>query len=63
MSDAAILRLDEILFSLLGNKDLVELWWNSKNRAFDNHTPYEMYLENPSRVKQYILGHFNSDYS
>ncbi len=61
--DVTILRLDEILFSLLGNKSLVELWWNSKNRAFDNNTPYEMYLVNPTIVKDYILGQLNGDYS
>jgi len=33
---------DQILFSILGNEDLVGRWWHSKNKAFDMQAPAEV---------------------
>jgi hypothetical protein len=56
-------RLNLVLLSLLGSHELVMQWWESKNKAFDNETPSDMFAKDPQRVIQYIKGQLNSDYS
>lgn len=36
---------------------LVDNWWQSKNRAFDNQTPAGEWLRNPERVYRYLQSH------
>lgn len=55
-------RLNLILFALLGSHELVHLWWKSKNKAFDNETPENMFAKDPQRVIQYIKAQLNGDY-
>ena len=55
--------LNLVLLSLLGTHELVEKWWVSNNKAFDNETPEKMLAKDPQRVIQYIKGQLNSDYS
>lgn len=33
---------------------LVDDWWNSRNRAFDNQTPAGEWIRNPQRVYRYL---------
>lgn len=47
-------QLDLMLMALLGSKDLVELWWKSPNKAFDNKHPSDVEL---SEVKKYLMWH------
>jgi hypothetical protein len=47
--------LDQIVFSLVGSKDLCNRWWNSKNKAFDFETPKDVYSKDPQAVKKYLL--------
>lgn len=55
-------RLNRLLLALLGKEDLVDLWWESPNKAFDLKTPKEMLAIHPERVIQYIVGQFNGDF-
>ena len=48
--------IKQALEAMLGS-GLVDDWWTSANKAFDMKTPQQMYLEDPSRVKQYLLKH------
>ena len=55
--------LNNILLSILGSEEHVELWWYSKNKAFDNISPNEMIIKDEKRVVSYLLGQLNGDYS
>ena len=55
--------LNNILLSILGSEENVELWWYSKNKAFDNISPNEMIIKDEKRVVSYLLGQLNGDYS
>jgi hypothetical protein len=37
--------------------NLVEQWWQSKNRAFDMKTPKEQFDIDPEIVYTYLMGH------
>ncbi len=50
-------KLDVILFSMLGSKELVEKWWVSPNKAFDMHTPLTLMEDKKHEVIDYVLGH------
>lgn len=52
--------LNKVLLSFLGNKELVNKWWMSKNKAFDMKTPRDAYIDDPHKVARYILNHSNS---
>jgi hypothetical protein len=49
-------QLNEVIFSLVGSKEFVELWWTSSNRAFEGKTPKEVYETDKLKVQQYLLG-------
>lgn len=54
--------LDKLLYSLLGNLQLVDLWWYGGNKAFDGRTPIDVYHsgeEGRIKVADYILSHCN----
>lgn len=50
--------LNRILFAMIGDSHLVNLWWDSQNRAFDYATPKEIYEENPEKVIRYVMEHY-----
>ncbi len=56
-------KLNTILLALLGSEDLVERWWTSPNKAFNNQSPNSMLDTDPKVVKAYLLGQINGDYS
>jgi hypothetical protein len=56
-------RLNLVLLSLLGSHDLVNKWWKTKNKAFDNETPENMFAKDSERVINYIKSQLNGDYS
>ena len=50
--------LDPYVFDLLGNEELVDVWWNSPNKAFNYERPILADLE---IVRDYLMWHcFNS---
>ena len=56
-------KYNRILYALLGSNELVQKWWASPNRSFGNVTPIEMWDRDKDRVKNYLLGQLNGDYS
>ena len=52
-------NINQLLQPMLGRPELVDAWWDSKNKAFDMKTPEEVYqtgAEGRLRVYQYVLG-------
>lgn len=48
--------LNKAVLALLGNSEsLAMTWWNSANRAFEFKTPFEMYNQDPEKVKSYLM--------
>ena len=56
-------RLNLVLLSLLGSHELVNQWWKSNNKAFDNETPENMFAKQPERVINYVKSQLSGDYS
>lgn len=58
------LKLNKMLFGLLGSDQLVSQWWNSPNKAFDLKTPNELWAtdEGKKRVIEYIYQQFDPGY-
>ena len=56
-------KYNRILYALLGSNELVQKWWSSPNKAFDDITPIEMWDRDKDRVKNYLLAQLNGDYS
>ena len=56
-------KYNRILYALLGSNELVQKWWSSPNKAFDDMTPIEMWDRDKDRVKNYLLAQLNGDYS
>ena len=56
-------KYNRILHALLGSNELVQKWWSSPNKAFDDMTPIEMWDRDRDRVKNYLLAQLNGDYS
>jgi len=50
-------RINKLLFALLGDMQLVDMWWDSPNRAFDMKTPAEVYKVDVETVQNYIMDH------
>jgi hypothetical protein len=55
-------KYDRILYALLGSQELVQKWWASPNRAFNEITPIEMWDRDKDRVKNYLLGQLSGEY-
>jgi hypothetical protein len=55
-------KYDRILYSLLGSQELVQKWWSSSNKAFDEMTPIEMWDRDEARVKKYLLAQLSGEY-
>ena len=47
-------RLDQILFGMLGNQELVDRWWTTPNRAFEMLAPEQADLV---LVRDYLIWH------
>jgi len=45
-----------MLKALMGEGHYME-WWNSKNKAFDDRTPEEIWEKESDRVYEYLIGH------
>ena len=45
-------QLDEMLFGMLGSRDLVHAWWNTENRAFNYVMPKDVYYQDPEGVQE-----------
>ena len=43
-----------LLYSMLGDKDLVQAWWNTPNKGFDNKLPITVWGSNPDIVMSYL---------
>ena len=56
-------KYNRILHALLGSNELVQKWWSSPNKAFDDMTPIEMWDRDKDRVKNYLLAQLSGDYS
>lgn len=52
-------RCESMILSMVGAETALP-WWNSRNYAFDGHTPNEMFDVDPDRVYSYIIGHVNA---
>lgn len=55
--------LNRLLFAMIGRAELVDLWWDSPNKAFDGKTPNEVYFsgeEGRQKVINYIHFHANA---
>jgi hypothetical protein len=55
-------KYNRILYALLGSEELVQKWWESPNRAFDEMTPNEMLNRDETRVKNYLLAQLSGEY-
>lgn len=51
-------ELNKILLAMIGDSHLVKEWWNSQNLAFHYATPREIYEEDPERVINYVMEHY-----
>ena len=51
--------LDEMLFSMLGDEELMDIWWHSPNKAFENKVPNFVYEIDPQKVLSYVTFHYN----
>lgn len=47
-------RSQTLLTAMLG-KDLVDHWWNTPNRAFNMRTPAGMWVEDYTKVYNYLM--------
>lgn len=56
--------IDNLLLTHLGNRTLVNAWWNSQNYVFDFKTPLDAWHENEDVVIDYIMnmlcGHYGN---
>ena len=48
-------QLNRVLLSLAGSQETVDLWWQSRNIAFDMMTPAAALLCDRERVEAYIF--------
>ena len=55
-------KYNRILYALLGSNELVQKWWSSPNRAFDDISPIEMWDRDKDRVKKYLLAQLSGEY-
>lgn len=43
---------DALLMAMLGDKELVEKWWHSPNKGFDDAHPIDV---DPKKVQEYLI--------
>lgn len=56
MSEKYKQQCDEMVAALVG-KHLVDKWWASPNRAFNNQTPFVQFQLDPNIVRDYLIWH------
>ena len=56
--DKKLITLNQTLLAMLGNPELVDVWWHSPNRQWEYVSPHEIYTTNPQIVINYVLGHY-----
>jgi hypothetical protein len=52
------IEINRYLHAMLGRVDMIDLWWDSPNKAFNDKTPNDVYLadaEGRKRVYQYVM--------
>ena len=52
-------NVNQYLYAMLGRPELVDLWWDKPNKAFDMKTPNEVYQTGPDgrqKVYDYVVG-------
>ena len=54
-SDNYRARCNALLVALIGNKELVEQWWSSENKAFFPETPEQVFEHSPNIVYAYLM--------
>ena len=48
-------KCDVLLIAMLGTTELVDQWWKSPNKAFNNNTPEVAYYVEPKEVLSYLM--------
>jgi len=51
-------NVNQYLYAMIGKPELVDLWWDKPNRAFDMKTPNEVYQtgsEGRNQVYDYVV--------
>jgi hypothetical protein len=48
---------DQMLMAMIGRQELVESWWQSPNKAFEDATPDAVWDVDPMLVVRYLMGH------
>lgn len=56
-------KYNQILMALLGKRELVKDWWHSPNRSFSDKAPCEIWKTDKDKVKNYLRGQLNGDFS
>jgi hypothetical protein len=47
-------QCNALLMAMLGRQELVDQWWNSPNKGFDNAHPADV---DPKKVLEYLMAH------
>ncbi len=55
-------KCDIMLNALVGEKH-IPIWWGTRNKAFDNVTPAEVFMVDEERVVNYLMQFRHGDYS
>lgn len=56
-------KLNRILDALLGSNDVINRWWVSPNKAFNDNTPFDTYQDHPEQVTKYLFDQIGTPYS
>ena len=52
-------NVNQYLYAMIGKPELVDLWWDKPNKAFDMKTPDEVYqtgVDGRKQVYDYVRG-------
>lgn len=55
-------RCDSMLHALLGNAHVIELWWTTPNKAFNDETPAVVFDRDDRLVYNYLVGFCSGGY-
>ena len=61
--DDGVDRINALLLPLLGNQQMINLWWDTPNYALDMQTPADVWEYDQKRVFEYIRKQYSGDYS
>lgn len=51
-------KIDRLLLPLLGSQELIDMWWKTENKAFNNKTPEEILVKDSSLIVTYIFSQY-----